>query len=140
MEIHTSRVRPAQLFYSLVSLCLKQHSKPPWRHGSLWAASLSLRCLATSPKPNSFLCFFAGFDRVTKLETPGELCMQSPSICLGYMNNTKATVQTIVWGGYRQSVAFLTVSSMWERRVRMGGARWYRCCPHRLLVPMTIST
>ncbi|KAK7417254.1 hypothetical protein QQX98_004688 [Neonectria punicea] len=34
---------------------------------------------------------------VTELETPGELYVQSPGICLGYMNNAKATAETIVW-------------------------------------------
>ncbi|KAM5347636.1 hypothetical protein ACJ41O_007460 [Fusarium nematophilum] len=34
---------------------------------------------------------------VTELETPGELYVQSPNICLGYMNNAKATAETFVW-------------------------------------------
>lgn len=34
---------------------------------------------------------------VLELETPGELYIQSPGICLGYMNNAKATAETIVW-------------------------------------------
>ncbi|KAF5611183.1 phenylacetyl ligase [Fusarium subglutinans] len=34
---------------------------------------------------------------VTELEKPGELFVQSPNICLGYMNNVKATAETFVW-------------------------------------------
>ncbi|KAL5585819.1 hypothetical protein FOVSG1_013511 [Fusarium oxysporum f. sp. vasinfectum] len=34
---------------------------------------------------------------VTELETPGEVYVQGSSICLGYMNNDKATAETIVW-------------------------------------------
>ncbi|KAF4950260.1 hypothetical protein FGADI_8311 [Fusarium gaditjirri] len=34
---------------------------------------------------------------VTELEKPGELFVQSPNICLGYMNNAKATAETFVW-------------------------------------------
>lgn len=34
---------------------------------------------------------------VTELEKPGELYVQSPNICLGYMNNAKATAETFVW-------------------------------------------
>ncbi|PNP82033.1 hypothetical protein FNYG_04594 [Fusarium nygamai] len=34
---------------------------------------------------------------VTELEKPGELFVQSPNICIGYMNNAKATAETFVW-------------------------------------------
>ncbi|KAF5553357.1 phenylacetyl ligase [Fusarium mexicanum] len=34
---------------------------------------------------------------VTELEKPGELFVQSPNKCLGYMNNVKATAETFVW-------------------------------------------
>uniref|UniRef100_A0A0D2XGC2 Uncharacterized protein n=1 Tax=Fusarium oxysporum (strain Fo5176) TaxID=660025 RepID=A0A0D2XGC2_FUSOF len=34
---------------------------------------------------------------VTELEKPGELYVQSPNVCLGYMNNAKATAETFVW-------------------------------------------
>ncbi|KAF5545578.1 phenylacetyl ligase [Fusarium napiforme] len=34
---------------------------------------------------------------VTELEKPGELFVQSPNICLGYMNNAKVTAETFVW-------------------------------------------
>lgn len=34
---------------------------------------------------------------VTEFEKPGELFVQSPNICLGYMNNAKATAETFVW-------------------------------------------
>ncbi|KAG5765929.1 hypothetical protein H9Q72_006008 [Fusarium xylarioides] len=34
---------------------------------------------------------------VTELEKPGELFVQSPNICLGYMNNAKATAEPFVW-------------------------------------------
>ncbi|KAF5551582.1 phenylacetyl ligase [Fusarium phyllophilum] len=34
---------------------------------------------------------------VTELEKPGELFVQSPNICLGYMNNAKATAEMFVW-------------------------------------------
>lgn len=44
-------------------------------------------------------CKLVGADgrEVTDLETPGELLVQSPSVCLGYLDNSKATGETIVW-------------------------------------------
>ncbi|KAF5705499.1 phenylacetyl ligase [Fusarium mundagurra] len=44
-------------------------------------------------------CKLVDFDNkeVTELETPGELYVQGSSICLGYMNNARATAETFVW-------------------------------------------
>ncbi|KAJ9144226.1 Acetyl-CoA synthetase-like protein [Pleurostoma richardsiae] len=36
-------------------------------------------------------------NEVTEYETPGELYAQSPSICLGYLDNARATAETFVW-------------------------------------------
>ncbi|OIW29098.1 acetyl-CoA synthetase-like protein [Coniochaeta ligniaria NRRL 30616] len=39
----------------------------------------------------------ANGNEVTEYDTPGELYAQSPSICLGYLDNTRATAETFVW-------------------------------------------
>jgi len=39
----------------------------------------------------------ANGNEVTEYDTPGELYAKSPSVCLGYLDNTRATAETFVW-------------------------------------------